>query len=429
MEKGKLSFLDLLFISFGGQAPFISLLTFGTVMVGLVGEYGAFAMVLSTLVVLFNGLVVYFLSMRYRRGGGYYTYSLYSLTPRLGLNTGWTYLMYALSYGGTLLAGGAYVLYLALSTFSFPSGLQWALALAVSSTASALVVVGIRVSANYATVMSIVEVVAIILLSVYFLFESGWRFYNPVPSSFTPSLFEAVVFGLGIPAGYGSIAPLGREASSRDIGRAAIAVLLLGGGLAAFFFYSLGDVKLTSDLVDYLLTRFGIVGLLALGFIALNDGTLGGMVYVLSASRTFREMAEDGVFPKFFAREVRGKPLYSELFVSAVFVSALTALANYVGLSGEFALLGGLAGLFNLFVHISANLSLIRVASKRIRKHLHEVAVGVVATLISLGVFLDSLPSFNKYTVYLFFGWIILGFFFAEFLEIARGAHVEEERR
>jgi len=43
LNKGskKLSFKDIFFISFGGQAPFISLLTFGTVMIGKVGNTSA----------------------------------------------------------------------------------------------------------------------------------------------------------------------------------------------------------------------------------------------------------------------------------------------------------------------------------------------------------------------------------------------------
>lgn len=57
-------------------------------MIALVGEQGAFAMIIATFVVLFNGLVVYFLSKRFSRGGGYYVYALYGLTSRLGLETG-----------------------------------------------------------------------------------------------------------------------------------------------------------------------------------------------------------------------------------------------------------------------------------------------------------------------------------------------------
>jgi len=79
-NKGRkiLSAIDLFFLSFGGQAPFISLLTFGTVMIIKAGIDGALAMLIATFVVLFNGLVVYFLSVRFKRGGGI-THMLYIL--------------------------------------------------------------------------------------------------------------------------------------------------------------------------------------------------------------------------------------------------------------------------------------------------------------------------------------------------------------
>jgi len=57
-------------------------------MISRVGTDGALAVLVATFVVLFNGLVIYFLSARFKRGGGYYTYALYSLTSRLGFNTG-----------------------------------------------------------------------------------------------------------------------------------------------------------------------------------------------------------------------------------------------------------------------------------------------------------------------------------------------------
>jgi amino acid transporter len=74
----QLRFRDLLFISFGGQAPLISMLTFGTAMIALAGSGAALAMIIATTIVSVNGLVVYYLSRRFKRGGGYYVYAYYS---------------------------------------------------------------------------------------------------------------------------------------------------------------------------------------------------------------------------------------------------------------------------------------------------------------------------------------------------------------
>jgi len=430
-ERKRLSAVDLFFLSFGGQAPFISLLTFGTVMISEVGTDGALAMLIATFVVLFNGLVIYFLSTRFKRGGGYYIYALYSLTSRLGFNTGWNYILYSLSYGGTLLSGGAFVLYVILSSiFSFEIP-QWLLALIVTSIASALVISGVKSSANYAIVMSSAEVIALVFLSIIFLNDSAWNFYNPFHIKVSiPILLEAVVYGLGIPTGYSSIATLGEEAKASDIGKASITVLLFGGLLATFFFYSLGALGFTGNLVEYLLSRFGIIGALILVFIALNDGTLGGVSYILSNSRTVEAMARDKFLPTFLSKTRKDKPLYAEIFTSLIFIAVITGLTYSLGLYTVFVILGALSGLNNLFIHVSASASLVRIASKRISKNvknLIEVIIGVISTIISLGVFFFSLPTFEKYIVYMFLGWIILGFLIAEGLEITRAGQSQEE--
>ncbi|WP_338602373.1 APC family permease [Sulfolobus tengchongensis] len=419
----KLTFKDLFFISFGGQAPFISLLTFGTVMISEVGTKAPLAMLTATIVVLFNGLVIYFLSKRFKRGGGYYTYAFYSLTSRLGINTGWNYLLYALSYGGTLLTGGAYVLYTVMGKVIPNFWLlqeQWFYTLIISVIAMGIVLAGVQVSAKYAIGASTIEIIIILGLSILFLYYSRWNFYNPIPSYFPTSIIPAVIFGLGIPTGYGSIAPLGGEADSKTIGKVAISVLLFGGLLATFFFYSLAAMDFTGNLVDFLLFKFGVVSIIVISIIALSDGILGGMAYILADSRTLKAMAEDKVMIHLFSRQK-----VAEAVIGVAFVIVLTIMTYYFGLFYTFSILGAMAGLNNLFVHISANFSLIRTASKRALKHIHEILIGIIAILISASVFLYSLPSFNKYIVYLFFGWIILGFIYAETLEILRESSEE----
>ncbi len=304
---------------------------------------------------------------------------------------------------------------------------ETAIVLLVSLLAGAIVLAGIRVSARYAEAMSIAEMIAIVFLAVFFLYESGWHFYNPFNLSFSGNLIEAVLFGLGIPTGYGSIAPLGGEARGTDIVKAAVSVLLFGGLLATFFFYGLGATGFTGDLLSHVVTSFGVPGLAILSFIAISDGVLGGMTYILAGSRTLNAMSEDNVFPAVLSKKYHDRPVIAEAFFAFVFVAALTGLTYTVGIKGAFTFLGALAGLYNLFVHMSANASLIRMALKRGLKKLHEVSVGVIATSISLWVFLNSISNLEKYVVYLFMGWIILGFLYAEGLEIVKSSEEKEK--
>ncbi|EZQ02409.1 amino acid permease [Candidatus Acidianus copahuensis] len=428
VEKGKksieqkrknMTYTDLFFLSFGGQAPFISLLTFGTVMIEDVHQAAPFAMIIATIVVLFNGLVVNFMSRRFKKGGGYYIYAIYSLTDRLGLETGWSYLLYALAYGGTLIAGGAYVLH-------YITGLDDVYAaLLVSSLGTSIVIAGIKISTKYAIVMSSIEMITLVALGVFFLHQSGWHFYNPI--SFPPGLLDAVIFGLGIPTGYGSIAPLGDEASSKAIGKAAISVLLFGGALATFFFYSLGSLNFSGNLIEYLLTNFGLIGGIFISFISLSDGTLGGISYILADSRTLKAMAKDGKFPNFLAREWHNKPIFSEIIIGSIFILVITLLADLMGTFGTFVLLGGLAGVMNLVIHFSADISLIKVTSKRSRKRWTELIIGVIALIISFFVLIYSFlpPGLGITTTDIFFIWIIMGFLYAEALAMSKGAEEE----
>ncbi len=408
----KLGFFDVFFLSFGGQAPFISLLTFGTVMISMVGTAGAFAMIVATLVVLSNGLVVYIMSKKFTRGGGYYIYAFYSLSSKLGLETGWNYFLYSLSYGGALLIGGAYVLFVL-------TGINQALlALIVAIVASSFVIKGIKVSAKYATVMSIIEMIVIVSLSVFFLSASHWHFYDPV--SLPPLILVAVIFGLGIPTGYGSIAPLSDDVknSTKTIGKAAISVLLVGGFMATIFFYSLGALNFTGNIIEFLSIKLGIIGIIFLGFIALNDGTLGGVAYMIANSRTFSAMSQDKKFPNILSLDVNGKPLLSEIFIAFIFVIIITFVTYLFGLYTAFLVFGAIAGLSNLLVHISAGFSLISISIKKLYKHMVEFGVGLTASAISIFVLLFSIPGIDKYIVYAFFGWIILGFLYGEVLDM-----------
>ena len=412
-KEKKLTFRELFFISFGGQAPFISLLTFGTVMIAMVGTAGAFAMIIATTVVFFNGLVVYFLSSKYKRSGGYYIYALYGLSSGLGIETGWSYLLYAFAYGGTLLAGGAYVLSYVLDIN------QIITVLLVSILASTIVIAGIKVSAKYAMVMSTIEMVIIVVLSIIFLHSSGWHFYNPV--RYTPYLLVAVIFGLGIPTGYGSIAPLGGDAKdSKAIGRAAITVVLFGGLLATLFFYSLGSMNFTGNLIIYLITHFGILGIIIVPIIALSDGILGGIAYILANSRTLGAMSEDEIFPKILSKKYRGKPVLSELLIATIFVVILSIMTYFVGLYATFLALGALAGLMNLIIHSSADFSLMKIASRKGKKRIKELTAGFIAASVSIFILIDSLPGISLMIQYLFFAWIIIGFLYAETFTIVR---------
>ncbi|MEM3856565.1 MAG: amino acid permease, partial [Saccharolobus sp.] len=50
--KRHLSFIDIVFLSMGGQSPFLSILTYGLTVFLLVGAFAPIAIILGTLLVL-----------------------------------------------------------------------------------------------------------------------------------------------------------------------------------------------------------------------------------------------------------------------------------------------------------------------------------------------------------------------------------------
>jgi amino acid transporter len=63
--RREIGLLDLVFLSFGGQSPFLSILSYGVLVLTSVGAIAPVAILLGTLMVLVNGLVVYKLSTRF----------------------------------------------------------------------------------------------------------------------------------------------------------------------------------------------------------------------------------------------------------------------------------------------------------------------------------------------------------------------------
>jgi len=183
---------------------------------------------------------------------------------------------------------------------------DWAFALAISGLAATIFLLGIRVSARYTKAMAILESMILIGLSLDFLSASHRRLYSPVTTISSP-LLAAALLGLGIPTGYGPIAPLGKDARSANIGKAAVAVVFYGGILATIFLYSLGVLEFTGNLMEFLITEHGLIGRVLISFAAMNDGALGGVAYMLALSRTLEAMAEDNYMPSAFSRRLRGE--------------------------------------------------------------------------------------------------------------------------
>lgn len=426
--RRELGFIDLVFLSFGGQSPFLSVLSYGLFVFMAVGTAAPLAIVLGTLMVLINGLVVYRLSTRFTQAGGYYTYAYYSLTRRLGFETGWLYMIYSVLYGAAYVMASASI----LSTVSGVPPIY--LLTAIFATASILLLLGIKPTTRYAMIASVIEAAAMASVALLFLSATKWRLYNPLVFKASPGMMAATIMGASIPTGYGSITPVSGEVRNprRNVPLAIITVILMGGLLAAFDVYAIADYLLyfgapQGSVLDLIAYRFGLLTLAFVLFAAANDGVLATLAFMVAASRTLYAMSYYGLLPQKLS-EVRPRtgPFYAVLTVIALYALVLYLSYGATRLEAAFAALGFLSMLANLIVHISANFSLFKIALKRAAKRKAEIALSLAATALTLYILVQSIGGIPSWIITSFMALLVMGFIAAEVREMV--TEEQEER-
>jgi len=358
--------------------------------------------------VLLNGIVIYRLSLRYSQHGGYFTYAFYSLTERLGLVTGWLFLLYAFTYGGTLLAGSIYII---TSYLKINADLIAFLVLLFSAF---LVIRGLDVSVKYAEFISIAEIVAIIISSVVLLLETKPSFNLTIPAN----PFLVILYAIGMPIGYGNLNPMSEDIKNakKIVGIITVIVILLGGLLSALLFYA--SALYGTDLIEILLDKTGFI-FPYLIFSALNGGILGGIAYIIAMSRIVYAMSLKNFMPSIISSLKYNRPYNAEVVSLIIYTVILFLLTHFAGLYTTFLVLGGLTVLSYLIISLSANLSLFRIALKKLRKRKMEITLAIFSTILSLIILVYSIQENTPIINYIFFAWIIAGFIYAEVLEIA----------
>ncbi|QKQ99108.1 APC family permease [Metallosphaera tengchongensis] len=430
--RREIGVLDLIFISLGGQSPFLSVLTYGVAAYDVVGRGAALAVILGTVLVLVNGMVVYILSNKFTKAGGYYTYAYYTLTKRLGFETGWLYLLYSSLYGSAYVFGASFILSSILPVPSYVIGLI------ILGVSSAFAILGIRPTAKYAIVASLIEIGMMTTLAVLFMSSTGFKLYNPVPSNLSlSSIALAILFGSSIPTGYGSITPLSGEVKNpkKSVPTAIVTVILLGGLLAAFDIYGITDHIIffhlaanQLNLIQLVEDRFGLLTLVFVLFAAANDGILATLTFLTATSRTIFAMARGKFLPEALSKLESGRgPMNAVLLSVGIYFAILLGGFLIVGTNAFVAFtIAGLVSLFaNIFVHLSSDFSLMKLSLTKFSKRIKWFVLSVFATSFSGYELFQSIGSSPPSVVYFFMGTIILGFLAAEIIEMSK----EEEEK
>ena len=448
--KRQLSFSDVFFLSFGGQSPLLSLLTYGAVALSLGGYFAPVIILIGTAVVLVNGLVVNRLSKRFTSLGGYYTYAMNLLSERFGFQTGWMYLYFSILFGSAYAVGTAYIV-------NYVFGISPAVvALAITIPAFVFLILGVKPSAKYAVFAGVIEIAVLIGFFLFSIYFSHNTFYSPIsyPGATNISagqLALGIVFVMGIPLGYSVIAPISGEiiGAEKVVGKIMISVILIGGSLAAIFIYGLINLLVSNgvnvysvssgsglaviNLVNMYFGGFGKYFVLILAAAAINDGVLAVLSLSAAASRTMFKMSLDKALPGFFSRQRSGQPIVANLSAGIACILISTLLLIPFQPSVVFIALGTTSIFGEMFIHLAANFSLLRVSLRRIRRKLFggfssihkvlypfgEIALAFSAVIITALVLVFSMLSASLLFVAFFLGWIVVGYLLSDVKEIA----------
>ncbi len=429
--KRDVGFADIFFMSFGGQAPFLSMLTYATAALLLALFFSPIVLIIGTLVVLINGVGVYYLSKKHDEEGGYFNYAFKSLSHRFGFETGWLYLFYSLLYAGGYITGSIFVLTYVVSPYiTIPPLVAF---LIVFIPTAAFLLLGIRPSSKYAVFSASIELIVLIAVIFAGLYGAHFLVYNPFIKIPSPAIiFLGILFAIGIPTGYGAITPVSGEVKNakKNVGKAAILVIIIGGFLESMVLYSLVDYgimthsfsALISSDVPVITIMYRITGPVALPlllFAAINDGILGSLAFLTASSRNLYAMSDMGLISKKISKlNIKtGTPVIAVLITLIAALIILVPSLIFVNAFIIFLALGSIAGLGNLMVHLTANFSLFKVNLIKAQRKIGEFSIALLGIIVSGFVFMYSLLTSDTYMIELVLGFIILGFIILEMLD------------
>ncbi len=457
-NKGELTrhlgFKDVFFLSFGGMSPLLSILTYGAFAITLAGYDAPLVMIIGTLLVLINGLSVTQLSKRFSSSGGYYTYAFQALSARAGFDTGWMYIFYSILYGLAYLVGAIFIITTILGPFGITT--YYAFLIIVIPSISFLLI-GIKLSSRYALYAVAMEIGIILMLIIASFIMTKGVAYIPNPSVYPISsgdLFLGILFAMGIPTGYGSIAPVSGEITNpkKTVGKSVISVILIGGALATLAIYAIANLLLENHLIIPVADKLPVIGIIqsdfggfsiyfyyAAAIATINDAILAILSFGSAASRTFFRMGYDRTFPSIFAKNIKNNPIVSSITVSLIMVLLPLLILHYISTETAFIFLGTISALGGLFIHVSANFSLLRIGLRRgkrlvlrakhtMRSYLSdykEFILASVGAVISTIVLVYSAYSTVPYYTTIFLSWIVIGFILSEIKSIATKAPEE----
>ena len=257
--------------------------------------------------------------------GGVYSFALLTLGETIGFLVGFFRVVsYSVSGAATALGFSGYLLSLGL-----PSYLYFILAAVLIAVLGLIESKGIKLASEIETVLVILDVIGLLTFSVVALTISKINLQNFQP--FMPNgiigLFTASNIAFFAYSGFNTIATLTPNVKNgeRTVPKAIVASLLISASLYILVVFSMVDSLYwnkygqTSDPLSLVLTSIraplGVIYFIdAVSVLATVSVTLS---IIIAAERTAKQMADDGLLPKFFSK-------HSTLIVTLIMLASLS---------------------------------------------------------------------------------------------------------
>ena len=329
--------------------------------------------ILGWLVTAFGALCLAFmfsrLSLVYPKSGGPYTHSRDAFGNFIGFQMGWGY--WIMGWTSNAAVSIAFIGYLSLF-FPMLSTHRWVSfigALVVLWTATIINCIGLRVGGRVQLITTILKVCPLIIVPLVGLFFIDTQNYFPTHKPDT-SLFQGVssAFALTLWAFIGLESATVPADSVQDPGRTISRATLFGTGLVAIVYLFTTIVlfglipantlaQSHAPFVDAAILIFGtwvgpVVGICIL--ISIYGGLNG---WVLMQGQVPHSMAQEGLFPKAFAKEsADGTPIFSLLF-SSIAASILMFLTLDNTLAKRIEMVVEVGAVMTIFAYLFSSIS------------------------------------------------------------------------
>jgi amino acid transporter len=432
LKAGALRLPSIFMQSLTMVGPGIAALFYTPVVVSQAGLAAPLAYPIAFLIVLVTAIVLAQLARAVPSAGGYFTYVSRGIHPRAGFLVSWLNIIYAPLILGALSVFGGYIISSSLNwTGTLADWFPIVFSVVVVTVVAAIQYVGVQMSGKALVIAGGIELIIVLLLGLWGLFNPGPGGLNiepfkPSNASSLSGLFIAAVFAIQAFTGWEGSAPMAEESENprKNIPRALIGSVILFGIFIVIVQWGIMVGWGTSHFNDMAKPGIELPG------ITLAKQFWGGawmlLLFMLVASviavalasanmgtRMWYRMGVDGAFPKWFAhvhpkRRTPTNAIVAQWVLSIATAVGLTAVAYVatpstaeapvtlqLAYQNQYYMDGYMIGYVVLFIYTLGNIAAFMLYRRERRDEFNWILHVFFPVLSTLGMLTILLFSLN----------------------------------